>query len=155
MSSLDVLIRRLMSQRASLERAAAMITQMTGPALMIGWDGGAAYDHLREVMRRRDIIVFDPNIDAPADQPPPAEMRIVGDPRETLPLAWERFRREAVLAHLNFPAATRMGVELAPLLAPLMRVGALVVSEVALELPGWQSVAGPEHQRSDYLYRVS
>jgi hypothetical protein len=154
-SALDVLIRRLMSQRASLERAAATITQLPGPALMIGWGGGAAYDHLREIMRRRDIIVFDQDIDAPEDQPPAAEFRIVGDPRDTLPLAWERLRREAALACLNFPAATRLAVELAPLLAPLMRVGALVVSEAPLELPGWQSVAAPENQRSDYLYRVS
>jgi hypothetical protein len=127
MSSLDVLIRRLMSQRASLERAAAMITQMPGPALMIGWDGGAAYDHLREIMRRREIIVFDPQIDAPADQPPTAELRVVGDPRETLPLAWERFRREAAFAHLNFPAATRLAVELAPLLGSAARTTGLAI----------------------------
>ncbi|HKT19912.1 MAG TPA: class I SAM-dependent methyltransferase, partial [Stellaceae bacterium] len=79
MSALDNLIRRLMSQRASLERAAAMVTQLPGPALQIGWGDGAAYDHLREILRRREIIVFDRQIAVSPDALPAAAQRVLGD----------------------------------------------------------------------------
>jgi len=145
-----------MSQRASLERAAALVTQLPGPALEIGWGDGIAYDHLREIMRRREILVFDRQIAAAADAPPQQEQRILGDPRETLPLAWERCRREAALAHIN-THSPRLACELAPLIAPMLRAGAVVVSEAALDLPGWEPVpvADSVRDRGDFLYRVS
>ncbi len=146
-----------MAQRASLERAASMVTQLPGPALMIGWHDGTAYDHLREAMRRRDILVFDKAIDAAEDLPPTPENRIVGDPFETLPQAWERFPREAAFAHLNFPAPRgHVAAELAPLVAPLLRPGAIVIVESALDLPGWDLVTTAETPRDvrDYLYRI-
>lgn len=145
-----------MSQRASLERAAAMVMQLPGPALEIGWRDGAAYDHMREIMRRRDILVFDREIGAPAGSPPAADHRILGDPHETLPQSWERCRREAALAHLNLHSP-RMAAELAPLLAPMLRPGAIVIAEAPLELPGWETVtlADSGRDRNDYLYRVS
>ena len=145
-----------MSQRASLERAAAMVTQLSGPALEIGWGDGTAYDHLREIMRRREILVFDRHIPAPPEVPPPQANRFAGDPRETLPQAWERCRREAALAHLNIPSP-RLAAELAPLMAPMLRPGAVVIAEVPLELPGWEAIALTDQTRDsrDYLYRVS
>ena len=145
-----------MSQRASLERAAAMVTQLSGPALEVGWGDGTAYDHLREIMRRREIIVFDRQILAPSEMPPQAAQRILGDPRETLPLAWERCRREAVLAHLNV-VSPRMAAELAPLVAPMLRPGAIVIAEAQLELPGWELIAPTEPGREtrDFLYRAT
>jgi hypothetical protein len=146
-----------MSQRASLERAAAMVTQLPGPALEIGWRDGAAYDHMREIMRRREIIVFDREVGVPANVPPQAPQRILGDPHETLPQAWERCRREAALAHLNL-VSPRMAAELAPLLAPMLRAGAVVIAEAPLELPGWEPVVladGGNRDRNDFLYRVS
>jgi S-adenosyl-L-methionine methyltransferase len=154
-SALDNLIRRLMSQRASLERAAAMVTQLPGPALQIGWGDGTAYDHLREIMRRREIFVFDRQITAPLDVPPAPAQRIIGDPRETLPETWERCAREAVFAHLNV-LSPRLASELAPLTAPMLRPGAVVVSEAALDLPGWEAIAANEATRDsrDHLYRV-
>lgn len=157
MSALDLLIRRLMSQRASLERAAALITQLPGPALQIGWDDGVAYDHLHEILRRRDLFVFDKTITAPESAAPQPEHRIIGDPADTLPQAWERWRREAAFAYLNFAAPARAAAELAPLLAPLLRPGAIVVAESALELPGWEAVVAPGGARDarEHLYRVT
>lgn len=146
-----------MSQRASLERASALITQLPGPALQIGWGDGVAYDHLHEILRRRELFVFDRTIAAPAEAPPAAEQRILGDPAETLPQAWERWRREAALAYLNFPAPARIAAEWAPLVAPLLRPGAVVIAETAIELPGWEVVAAPESARDarEHLYRVN
>ena len=146
-----------MSQRASLERAAAMIAPLPGPALQIGWGDGTAYDHLHEILRRRDLLVFDKAIAASEAPPPPPEHRIIGDPAESLPQAWERWRREAAFAYLNFSAPARAAVELAPLLAPLMRPGAIVIAEAAIELPGWEALPAPEGARDarEHLYRVA
>ncbi len=146
-----------MSQRASLERAAATVTQLPGPALAIGWGDGVAYDHLRDIMRRRAIAVFDRAISAPADAPPTPDLRILGDPCDTLPQAWQRWPREAALVHLNLPVATRMASVLAPLVAPMLRPGAVVISEIPLELPGWEAIPPPEgvREHGDYLYRVT
>jgi hypothetical protein len=156
-SALDLLIRRLMSQRASLERASSMITQLPGPALQIGWGDGVAYDHLHEILRRRDLFVFDKAITAPESAPPQQEHRIIGDPGETLPQAWERWRREAAFAYLNFPAPARHASELAPLLAPLLRPGAIIIAETELELPGWEALPASEGARDarGHLYRVA
>jgi hypothetical protein len=145
-----------MSQRASLERASVLVTQLPGPALQIGWADGIAYDHLREVLRRRELFVFDHAIAATGDAPPDAEHRILGDPAETLPQAWERWRREAALVYLSFPAPARAAAELAPLVAPLLRPGAVVIAETTLELPGWDAIPAPEGTRDarEHLYRV-
>jgi hypothetical protein len=157
LSALDSLIRRLMSQRASLERAASLVTSLPGPALQIGWQDGFAYDHLHEILRRRALFVFDRTISAPNDAPPAAEQRIVGDPYDTLPQAWERWHREAAFVYLNVPAPARLAAELAPLVAPLLRPGAIVVAEAELELPGWDKVPTSETAARDareILYRV-
>lgn len=157
MSALDALIRRLMSQRASLERAVALVAQLPGPALQIGWGDGIAYDHLRDVLRRRELFVLDRAIAAAPDAPPAPAQRILGDPSETLPQAWERWHREAAFAFLNLTAPARAAAELAPLLAPLLRPGAVVIAEGALELPGWETVAVPDAARDarEHIYRVS
>lgn len=133
-----------------------MVTQLTGPALEIGWGDGTAYDHLREIMRRREILVFDRQILAPPEVPPPPPLRVLGDPRETLPMSWDRCRRDAVLAHFNI-ASPRMAAELAPLVAPMVRAGAIIIAEAQLELPGWEPVAptDPTRESRDYLYRVT
>jgi hypothetical protein len=148
-----------MAQRAFLERAAELVIGVTGPAIQLGFGDGAAYDHLREILRRREIIVFDRGIGESAGAVPDADHRVLGDPRETLPQVWERFSRSAALAHLNFSAtsSTRLAAELAPLVAPLLRAGAVVVSELAIDLPGWEPLPPPEGVREGrhYLYRAS
>jgi len=160
LSGLDMSIRRLMTQRACLERAADLAAQLPGPALQLGFGDGNAFDHLREILRRRELIVFDagPVSAAAADAPAPGE-RISGDPRETLPLHWNRLKRSAALAHFNFPVTdqTRLAAELAPLIAPILRAGAVVVSEKPLDLPGWEVLPPPEGVREGrhYLYRAS
>jgi hypothetical protein len=158
MSALDMLIRRLMAQRACIERGAELVGALAGPAVQLGFGDGAAYDHLRETLRRRAIIVFDRHIAAVPGQAPGGEERVVGDPRETLPLAWDRWRRTAALAHFNtsVTASPRLAAELAPLVAPLLRAGAVVVSEIPLELPGWVSLPLPDGVREGrhHLYRV-
>lgn len=145
-----------MSQRANLERAASLIAPLPGPALQIGWGDGVAYDHLHEILRRREVFVFDAAITAPETAPPSAEHRILGDLSETLPQAWERWRRQAAFVYLNFSVSARVAAEMAPLLAPLLRPGAIVISEARIDLPNWEALPAPEGVRDPYehLYRV-
>jgi hypothetical protein len=155
-SALDLLIRRLMSQRATLERAASLIAQLPGPALQIGWGDGVAYDHLREILRRRELFVFDTAITAPETALPSLEHRVIGDLSETLPQAWERWRRQAAFVYLNFSVPARAAAEVSPLVAPLLRPGAIVITEAKIELPNWEALPAPEGMRDprEYLYRV-
>jgi len=152
-------IRRLMAQRACLERAADLAAQLPGPALQLGLGDGSAFDHLREILRRREIIVFDAGpVSSPIPDAPEPNERIPGDPRETLPRHWDRLKRSVALVHLNFPVTDqpRLAGELAPLIAPILRPGAVVVSEKPLELPGWEALPPPEGVREGrhYLYRA-
>lgn len=151
-----MLIRRLMAQRACLERAGDLVAQLPGPAIQLGFGDGTAFDHLRDVLRRREIVLFNAG-PIPPRPDDPAE-RVEGDPRETLPLRWDRLKRSAALAHLNFPVTdeARLAAELAPLIAPVVRPGGIVVSEVAIELPGWERVPPPDGVREGrhFLYRA-
>lgn len=157
MSELDILIRRLMAQRASIERAADLVTMLDGPAILLGLGDGAALDHLCEVERKRGVIVFDQGPIANGSAARAAE-RVEGDPRETLPRYWERLKRSAALALINFPITneTRLAAEAAPLIAPMLRPGAVVLSEIALDLPGWEALPPPEGVREGrhHLYRA-
>jgi len=158
LSELDSLIRRLMAQRASIERAGDLVAALDGPAIVLGLGDGAALDHLCEVVRKRGVIVFDrgPIADGRALR---AAERIEGDLRETLPRNWERLKRSAALALINFPDGddARLAGEVAPLVAPMLRPGAVVVSGAAIELPGWEKLPPPDGVRDarHHLYRAN
>ncbi|MGH6976003.1 MAG: class I SAM-dependent methyltransferase [Stellaceae bacterium] len=158
MSELDMLIRRLMAQRASIERAGGLVAALDGPAILLGLGDGAALDHLYEIARNRGVVLFDkgPIADGAVRQ---ATERVEGDPRETLPRSWERLKRSAALALINFPITdeARLAAEVAPLVAPMLRPGAVVVSEIAVELPGWERLPPPDGVREGrhHLYRAS
>jgi hypothetical protein len=145
MSALDEAIRRLMAQRSCLDRAAETVGAMPGEALLIGFGDGTAYHHLRAIAPRREIFVFDRAIDAEVALDLPAERIVLGDPLQTLPLAWDRIMRSAVIACLNFPVTNppRLAGEIAPLLAPMMAPGGVAVSEKALDIPGWSELPLP------------
>ena len=138
MSRLDSFIRRLEAQRACLDRAAALIRDLPGPVLELGLGNGRTYDHLREILPGRDIFVFDRRVAAHPLCIPPADRLILGDLRETLPAARTAFAEQAALVHMDvatgeIEASRALAAELAPLLIPLMRRGALLVSEPPVE----------------------
>lgn len=162
MSRLDSFIRRMMAQRACLDRAAELIRDLPGPVLEFGLGNGRTYDHLREILPARPIYVFEREIKAHSDCLPPAEFLILGDVRTTLPESWDRLQRSAALAHIDLgsgdrQADERLALQLAPLLAPLLRPGAVVVSQPALDLPAWLTLPLPVGvSRGRYhLYRVT
>ncbi len=138
MSRLDSVIRRLEAQRACLNLAAALVHDLAGEVLELGLGNGRTYDHLRALFPDRAIYVCERRVAAhPACIPPP-ERLILGDMRESLREAKGRFEARIVLAHLdagdgNEGRNRSLAKALAPLLAPLLLVGGLLVSDPAIE----------------------
>ena len=149
MSRLDSAIRRLQAQKASLEDAARRVVAIDGPALEFGLGNGRTYDHLREILPGRRIVVFDRQIAAHPDCVPPAEDLYLGDLFETLPRALADLGPGAALAHLDIGTgdkARSMAIvaRAAPMIAGLLAHGAVVVSDQPMEgVPGLAPLALP------------
>jgi hypothetical protein len=161
MSRLDSNIARMQAQRACLDRAVALIHDLAGPVLELGLGNGRTYDHLRERLPERDIFVFDLQVAAHPDCVPPPERLILGDLRDTLAAASARFPRQAALAHVDIAthdraASKRLAVSLAPMLAMLMRPGAMVVSELPMPVASWRALQVPAEaaQGRYHVYEV-
>ena len=141
MSRLDSFIRRLEAQRACLDYAARLVAGLPGPLLELGLGNGRTYDHLRTLFPDRDIWVCERRVAAHPDCIPPPERLLLGDMRDSLRSAGAAaLGGRVVLAHLDpgagDPAATAaLAGELWPLLAPLLRPGAVLVSEPPVAAP--------------------
>jgi S-adenosyl-L-methionine methyltransferase len=157
MSALDDQIRRLMAQRACLDHAADWVEEIDGPIVVIGYGDGTAYHHITSLLPKREIVVFDRGPEADLSRLPRDRVTL-GDPVATLPQAWDSMSRSAALAHLSFAVTDtpRRASELAPLLAPLMAPGGIVVSEKPLAVPGWTDLPLPANMSAGrhYLYRA-
>jgi len=88
-SRLDSFIRRLEAQRACLDEAAHLITELDGDVLELGLGNGRTYDHLRQLFPDRKIYVCERRVAAHPDCVPPAELLLLGDMRDTLQKARE------------------------------------------------------------------
>jgi len=131
MSRLDSMIRRLLAQRACLEAVAEMIKDLPGPVLEIGLGNGRTYDHLRERLPERTILVFDRVLAAHPDCIPPLDTFFLGELETTLPLAYKRIGATAVLAHADIGSGrddhdSANAALLARLLPPMLRARALL-----------------------------
>ena len=148
MSRLDSFIRRLEAQRACLDAAAQMVRSLDGPILELGLGNGRTYDHLRQLFPEREILVCERHIAAHPDCIPPAEFLLLGDMRETLRAARGRLEGRVALAHLDpgtgdVDANRALACDLAPLIAPLLRPGGILVSEPAIQLSELVGLALP------------
>jgi len=159
-SRLDSFIRRLHAQKACLEHAASLIEALEGPVLEIGLGNGRTFDHLRELLRDREIFVFDRCVAAHPDCVPDAAHLILGDIRDTLPNADCRIGARAALAHVDCGTGdaqrnAALASDIAERLSPLMASGGIIVSDQAMlhacltPLPLPDSVADGRY----YLYR--
>ncbi len=149
MSRLDSFIRRLEAQRACLNMAADLIRDIDGAILELGLGNGRTYDHLRELFPERPIYVCERLVAAHPACIPPSEFLLLGDMRETLPAARSRLADRVALAHFDpgtgdVEANRALTVEVAPLVMPLLRPDAVLVSDLAIDfLPGLAPLALP------------
>ncbi len=148
MSRLLSNIARLEAQRACLDLAVSMVGDLAGPVLELGLGNGRTYDHLRVRLPARDIFVFERQVASHPDCVPPPDRLILGDLRETLPAAYTRFPQQAALAHVDIAthdraASERLAVVVAPMLAALMREGAVIVSELPMPVAHWRALMVP------------
>lgn len=150
MSRLDSAIRRLEAQRDCLALASSLIAEIPGNVLELGLGNGRTYDHLRTLMPKREIFVFERHIAAHPDCIPDDDHAFVGDFHDTVPIALERLGAASVLAHCDTGSgdsdATRAQADwLGPQVDPFLVRGAFVVSDQALTMPGWMVVKIPEN----------
>jgi S-adenosylmethionine-dependent methyltransferase len=147
-SRLDSSIRRLKAQRACLELAARLIQGLEGDVLELGLGNGRTYDHLRQLLPDRRIYVCERQLSPHPDCIPPAELLLLGDMRDTLQHARELLANRVALAHLDpgtgdLASSRALAAELAPLIAPLLRPGGMLVSEPDIAGDGLSSMALP------------
>ncbi len=142
MSRLESAIRRLGAQRDCINSVVDRIAGKPGHILELGLGNGRTFDHLRETLPGREIFVFDRQVAAhPACVPDEAHM-FLGDILETLPCALTRLGRNAILAHSDIGTGDsernrRLAAMIAPLLAPLMLPGGVVLSDQPMALAEW------------------
>ncbi|WP_204112457.1 class I SAM-dependent methyltransferase [Shimia biformata] len=133
MSRLDVFINRMVSQRACLDYAVDATKGMTGPVFELGLGNGRTFDHMREKMPERQIFVFEREVASNPASTPTEDQTILGDVRDTLPAALERFGPTAHLIHAdlgghNLEKNDAFARLISPLVEPLLAPGGLMVS---------------------------
>jgi hypothetical protein len=148
-SRLDSFIRRLEAQRACLGLAARLIRDLEGDVLEMGLGNGRTYDHLRQLLPDRRIYVCERRLAAHPACVPPAELLILGDMRETLPIIAARLGNRVALAHFDAGSGEEaenraQAALLGPLFAPLLRTGGVLVSDPPFALDGFAALALPE-----------
>ncbi|GGH23659.1 S-adenosyl-L-methionine methyltransferase [Cribrihabitans marinus] len=132
-SRLDLFIDRMVSQRACLDHAIAETAGMPGPVFELGLGNGRTYHHMRSRIDGRDIYVFERAVAAHPDSTPPEARTILGDVRETLPAARDRFGPTATLIHADLGGHNRDKNDafarlVSPLIELLLAPGGLMVS---------------------------
>ena len=160
MSRLDSFIRRLEAQRACIDAAARAIDDLPGVVLELGLGNGRTFDHLRDRLPRRRIIVFERDPQPHPDCWPPEGDLVIGPLDETLPDAARRWPAAAALIHSDIgtgdPARNRrVAARLGQLLPPLLARGGMVASDQALSAATLIPVPPPAGMASDryFLYR--
>ncbi len=142
MSRLDSFLRRVAAQRDCLNMAAGLVGGLQGPVLDLGLGNGRTFDHLRDLFPQREIFVFDRQVAAHPDCIPDDEHMILGEIRDTLPVAMERIGAPAVLAHSDVgtgDAASNavLAAFVGPALGRLMQPGGIIVSDQPMTAAGW------------------
>ena len=148
MSRLESAIRRLEAQRDCINWAAGRITGKPGHILELGLGNGRTLDHLRETFPEREIFVFDRQIAAHPDSAPAADHMFLGEIPDALPRALARLGRNAILAHCDIGTgdsgrSRKLAAMIAPLLAPLMLPGGIVLGDQPMGQAEWTELPLP------------
>jgi len=148
MSRLESAICRLEAQRDCIRWAADRIAGLPGLILELGLGNGRTFDHLRETFPGRDIFVFDRQVAAHPACVPDEALMFLGDILKTLPRALTRLGRSAILVHSDIgtgdsESSRRLAARIAPLLAPLMLPGGIVLSDQPMAQAEWTELPLP------------
>lgn len=160
MSRLDSFIRRLQAQRACIDAAVDLVKDLPGPVLELGLGNGRTYDHLRERLPRREIYVFDREINAHPDCVPDEAHLFLGDFFDTLPTVLARVGQPAAMIHADIgsgdaAATAARAAALGPRLRDLLVPGGVLASDQPMDTPGLEPLPLPEGvpDRRYFLYR--
>lgn len=160
-SRLEKTLFRLQSQQACLAFAFNEIADRPGPVVELGLGLGRTFDHLRRHLPDREIFVFDRVNKAYDDcQPDPAYL-FLGEIEQTLPALSDRLTGKVLLANSDLGSHDRetnriVAAMSSRLLPPLMAPGGIVMSDLPLNINGFETLPLPEGalEGSYYLYRA-
>jgi len=161
LTRLEKTLFRLEAQYACISWALAQISGRPGMVFELGLGLGRTFNHLSHHLPDRRILVFEREVRSYPDCTPEADQLILGDLGETLPAAARQFQGQVIFVNSdigtfepehNSAMAGLVGAHLPAALAP----GALVMSDLPLELEGAQALELPAGARPDsyYLYRA-
>lgn len=162
LTRLEKTLFRLEAQYACISWALAQISGRPGLVFELGLGLGRTFHHLRHHLPDRRILVFEREVHSYPDCSPDADQLILGDLGQTLPAAALEFEGQVILVNSdigtfapehNAAMARLVGLHLPPALAS----GAVVMSDLPLELEGAHAVELPGGARPDsyYLYRAN
>lgn len=161
MSRLDSFIRRLEAQRACIDLAVALVRDLPGPALELGLGNGRTFDHLRDRMPDRDLYAFDRQNNAHPDCQPAPDHLFLGEFSATIGEAVAKLGPSAALVHCDtgsgdVAATAAQAAWLGPAIRPLLRDGAVVISDQPLSVEGFTALPLPDGVREGryFLYRA-
>lgn len=158
MSLLERMIERLTTQRACLNHGAQLIAQLPGPVIELGLGKARTYDHLRQLVPAREILVFDREIHAlPSFVPDQADLYL-GDFRETLPRVLPGRRGTVALLHADIGSRDRqqdlrLVADIAPFLNELMRVRGIVITDREMRQARWKKLSLPS-EAGRWIYHM-
>ncbi len=137
MSRLDSFIRRLEAQRACLDAAARAIAGIPGLVFELGLGNGRTYDHMRQLLPDRRIVVFERDPQPHPGCVPAVDDMIVGDLESVLPEVASQWAGRVALVHSDIGTGDLernrgVAAELALLLPPFLVPGGIIVSDQPL-----------------------
>jgi hypothetical protein len=151
----------MLAQRDCLNYAAGAIEHIPGPVLELGLGNGRTYDHLRGLLPDRDIYVFELVVKAFASCRPPEDRLFLGEVTLNLVRAVRTLGKTAALTHCDLGTSDKkkngeLAAQIAPLLAPLMAPGGIIVSNMQMADDGWATLPEPPGIKPGryFLYQV-
>jgi S-adenosyl-L-methionine methyltransferase len=161
LTRLDRLFFRLEAQHICLEWIFREIAGRPGVVFEMGLGHGRTYDHLRTYLQGREIYVLDREVDCFEDCIPPDDRLLLGDIADTLAAAATRFGGQVVFAHADlgsYDEAHNVAIraKLSRFLPVVLAPGAIVLSDLSLELSGARALPLPAGAREGryFLYRT-
>lgn len=148
MSRLDSFIRRLQAQRACLDTAARLVAEIPGLVFELGLGNGRTYDHMRQILPDRRIVVFERDPQPHPGCIPASNDMIVGDLETVLPEVAGQWAGRVALVHSDIGTGDpdrnrRVAQSLSQLLPQFLAPGGIIVSDQALTAPKLRPVAAP------------